>query len=369
MSNAAHNIKVSRDESAWEIEIQAELPAEAVAAYRAKALKNIQREAELDGFRKGKAPEETIVRVYGEGAIMRAAAQEAIEAEIPELLAKQDVAIVDTPRVSTSEPESGKPLSFTVRAALAPDIQLAEYKKISDKHKAIQDDTDVTDKEHEDALVHLRRERHRIEKVEAGTEPAKAAEESRAVEVKDLPELDDAFVQSLGYPDVATFTGAVRTNLSQEKKLRAQEKKRAAILDELAASSSIHYPKALLDYELDDMEARLADDLARIGQTMDTYLTQSKKTREDLRKDWKEGADKRAKVRLILGKIAQLEKIEPDEKDVEHELHHAKEHYPQANPSSLRAHISHMMRNEMVLRFLEGNTEPISHSHDHEHEH
>ncbi len=367
LGSNATNIRVSRDESAWEVELSAELSAETVQNYRASALKNIQRDASLDGFRKGKAPVDAIVRVYGEAAIMRAAAEEAIQNELPELLAKQDFSIVDTPRVTTSEPESGKPLTFTARAALAPEIQLADYKKISETHRSILEDTEVTDKEHEDALTHLRRERHRIDKVEKGAEPQKAAEESRAAEVKDLPELDDAFVQSLGYPDAAAFSDAVRKNLGQEKKTRAQEKKRTAILDELVEKSTIHYPKTLLDYELADMEARMTDDLARIGQTFESYLAQTKKTREEIRESWKEGADKRAKVRLILGKIAQAEKIEPSDKDVEHELMHAREHYPKANPATLRTHIVHMMRNEMVLRFLEGNPEPISHGHNHEH--
>lgn len=365
----ATNVKITRDEKAWEIEIAAELPAEVVQSYRDAALKNIQKTAKLDGFRPGKAPIDAIVRVYGESAIMRAAAEEAIQHELPELLAKQDFIIVDTPRVSTSEPVADKPLTFTARAALAPDIQLADYKNISEKHAQNQEDTSVTDKEHEDALTHLRRERHRIDKVEAGTEPAKAAEESRAADVKDLPELDEEFVQSLGYPDVKTFSDAVRTNLGNEKKMRAQEKKRSAILDELLAGSTIKYPATLLQYEISDMEARLMDDLARLGQTLETYLSQTKKTREQLHEEWKDGADKRAKVRLILSKISQVENIEPEEKDVAHELMHAKEHYPQADDNSLRSHIVHMMRNELTLRFLEKNPEPLSHGHDHSHDH
>lgn len=357
----ATNVKISRDESAWEMELAAELPAEAVEKYRARALKNIQKTAKLDGFRPGKAPEDAIVRVYGESAIMRAAAEEAIQAELPELLAKQEMLIVDTPRVTTGTPEAGKPLPFTARAALAPEIKLGDYKKILAAH-AGEEDTSVSEQEHKDAMTHLRRERHRIDKIEAGAEPQKAAEESRAAEEKDLPELDDMFVQSLGYPDTGSFSEAVKKNLGNEKRMRAQEKRRAAILDELVEKSSVKYPKALLDYELDDMEARMQDDLARIGQTWDGYLAQAKKTREEVRESWKEGADKRAKVRLILGKIAAEEKIEPEEKDVEHELVHAKEHYPNANVASLRSHVVHMMRNELTLRFLEGNKEPLSHA-------
>jgi len=365
MSNAT-NVKVSRDEKAWEVEVTAEIPAEALASHRAAALKSIQKSAKLDGFRPGKAPEDAIIRVYGEGAIMRHAAELAIESELPLILAKEQVAIVEAPRVTTGAPESGKSLSFTARAALAPKVELPDYKKISEKHNATKEDTSVSDKEHMDALVHLRRERSRIDKIEAGIDAQKAAEESKAAEEKDLPELDDMFVQSLGYESAAAFSEALRKNIAQEKEIRAIEKRRAAILDELTKESKIQYPVSLREYELDDMEARLKDDLSRMGQTLEGYLAETKKTREELRATWNDAADKRAKVRLILAEISRKEAIEPPEDALEHELEHAREHYPNADEHALRSHIAHAMRNEATLRFLEGNTEPVGHtSHDH----
>src|SRR5205823_608673 len=112
-------------------------------------------------------------------------------------------------------------------------------------------------------------------------------------------------------------------------------------------------PAALREYELDDMEARMKADLEQMGTTFDAYLTQVKKTREQLRTDWKDAADKRAKVRLILAEIARKENIEPDQKTLETEIEHAKKHYVQADPGALKAHIAHAMRNEATLKFLE----------------
>src|SRR3989338_12933 len=362
----ATNIKVSRDDGAWEVEVKAEIPAGAMDIYRAEALKEIQKTAKLDGFRPGKAPEDAVLRVYGESALLRAAAERAIQSELPEILAAQKLFIVETPRVTTDEPVAGKPLSFTARAALAPEIVLPDYKAISTKHQAVKEDTSVSDEEHAQAMTHLRRERHRIDKIEAGTEPQKAAEESHITEEKDLPVLDDAFVQSLGYPDTAAFSDALRKNIQNEKGLRAQEKRRAAILDDLVTDSKISYPATLREYELDDMEERVKGDLAQIHQTFESYLAEIKKTREELRTSWKDAADKRAKVRLILAEIARKEMIEPDAAALDHELSDAKEHYKDASDDVLRAHISHGMKNEMVLRFLEGNPEPVGHtSHDH----
>jgi FKBP-type peptidyl-prolyl cis-trans isomerase (trigger factor) len=116
------------------------------------------------------------------------------------------------------------------------------------------------------------------------------------------------------------------------------------------------------------MEARMKEDISRLGMTFEAYLAQMKKTREQIRADWKDAADKRAKVRLILTEIARKEDVEPDVKTLDHELEHAKKHYKDVNEQSLRAHIAHAMRNEATLRFLEGNTDPIAVTeHDHAH--
>src|SRR3989344_1584628 len=353
MSDYLTNVKTSRDDTAWEAEVTAEITAEALAHYRGEALKEIAKTAKLDGFRPGKAPEAEIVRVYGEGAILREAVQTAIQHEIPELFAAQKAMTMEPPRVTTDAPETGKPLVFTARAALAPSVELPNYKTIAKKHTDAKEEVSVSDEEHVQALTHLRRERARIDKIEAGTEAQKAAEESRAAEAGDLPELDDAFVQSLGYESAEKFSEALRTNIKTEKEMQAAEKRRALILDELVKDSTIQYPSALREYELDDMEARLKDDLSRIGQNIDGYLAQTKKTREEVRAGWRDAADKRAKVRLVLAEIARKEAIEPDEKDLEHQLEHARKTYPQADPIALRAHIAHAMRNDATLKFLE----------------
>ncbi|HTR18567.1 MAG TPA: trigger factor [Candidatus Paceibacterota bacterium] len=368
MASAATNIKISRDKERWEAEIRAEIPFDALLKYRDEALKEMQRTAKLDGFRPGKAPIERIVQIYGEPTILRHAAEHAIQHELPEILAKENLPIVETPRVTTEAPESGKSLKFTAHAALAPEIELADYQKIAEKERSKKEDTNVSDEEHMQAMTHLRRERARIDRIEKGVEAQKAAEEARALAEADLPALDDQFVQSLGYENTEKFSEALRANIKNEKELQAMQKRRASILDELVKESKIRYPTILLDYELDDMEARLKGDLEQMGQTLEPFLAQQKKTREEMRASWKDAADKRAKIRLLLAEIARKENIEPEKEDVEHEIEHAKQHYPAADIDTLRAHITHALRNEIVLRFLEtGQKHLPPHSHKHHH--
>ena len=368
MSHNLKNVKVSRDDAAWEMEVKAELPADVLVKYREEALKEMQRDAKLDGFRPGKAPIERIIQIYGEPAILRHAAQHAIEHELPELLAAENLLIIESPRVTTDSPEPGKPLVLSARAALAPKVELPDYKKIAKKIHEAKEEVSVSDEEHAQAMTHLRRERARIDKIESGSDAQKAAAEAQALAEADLPVLDDMFVQTLGYESTEKFSEALRSNIKTEKEMQAREKRRAALLDELVKESTIHYPAALREYELDDMEARMKEDISRLGMTFEAYLTQVKKTREQIRGDWKEPADKRAKVRLILTEIARKENVEPDQKALDKEVEHAKKHYPDANDQALRAHIAHAMRNETTLRVLEGDTEPVAATeHDHDH--
>lgn len=350
---SAQNVKVTRDETRWELEIRGEIPAEVLANYRSETLKELGANAKIDGFRPGKAPEAIIVQHFGEAGILERAAEHAVKHEIPEILAKEKANIVDAPRVSVEPPAPGKPLVFVARAPLAPEIKLSDYKKIAAKKNTQKEVQDVTDKEHSEALLHLRRERARIDAIEAGKKPDEAAEESKKIEEKDLPALDDAFAQSIGYEHASAFHEAIRTNMKKEKDQREQEKIRTGILDEVVKAATIHYPAILREYELDDMEARMAGDLERMGTNVESYLKTIKKTKDDLRKEWEKSADERARVRLVLGEIARVEKIEPDEKKLEDEVHHAKEHYKDADESVLRAHITHALRNEAVMTWLE----------------
>ncbi len=349
----ATNVKITRDEERWELEVRAEIPADVLAKYRAEALKEVAADAKIDGFRPGKAPENIVLERVGESAILEHAAEHAVKHVLPEIFAKEQANIVDTPRVSIEPPKTGEPLKFIARAPLAPEVKLPDYKEIAAIKNGKKVKITVTQIEHDETLTHLKRERARIGHIEAGKDPEEASAEAKKIADKDLAPLDEEFVKSLGYESLEVFSDSVRTNLQNEKDLRETEKHRAALLDELVKASTIKYPAILRDYELDDMEARMGSDLERMGTTVEKYLASVKKTREELRKEWEKPADERAKVRLVLGEIARTEKIESDSEKVEKEIERAKKGYPQADDSLLRAHITHALKNEAVITWLE----------------
>jgi FKBP-type peptidyl-prolyl cis-trans isomerase (trigger factor) len=348
---------INRDEKRWELVVEAEIAPEAITEHRSHVLAELKKDAHLPGFRPGKAPEEQVVKAIGEAEVMRRTIEHAIQHELPEILAKEEANIVAAPQVTVEKAPSSFPATesivFTARAPMAPKVELPDYKKIAAKHNKDKKEVEVTDKEHEETLTHLKRERARITKVELGLSPQEALDQARAMEEKDLPELDDDFVKSLGYESSEKFTEAVKNNIKNEKELREVEKRRAGMLDELVKEAKINYPAILLDYELDDMEARMKDDIQRMGLTMEKYLTETKKTLAEIRESWHEAADNRAKMRLVLSQIAQAEKIDVEPERFQKELSHAKQHYPNADESNLSAHIMHALRNEAVITWLE----------------
>ena len=98
----------------------------------------------------------------------------------------------------------------------------------------------------------------------------------------------------------------------------------------------------------------MRDDVARFGMSYEDYLKQVNKTEEAVRADFYEQGAKRAKLQLILNKLAADEKVEADTTAVEAEMKHAIEHFPDANLELLKIHIETVLRNELVLKMLEG---------------
>jgi FKBP-type peptidyl-prolyl cis-trans isomerase (trigger factor) len=84
------------------------------------------------------------------------------------------------------------------------------------------------------------------------------------------------------------------------------------------------------------------------------YLAKVEKTMDDLRKEWRPDAEKRAKLQVIMNEIAQKEHIHPDSNKLEREIKHVKEHYPDADERNIRTYVAAQMTNELVFELLEG---------------
>jgi FKBP-type peptidyl-prolyl cis-trans isomerase (trigger factor) len=100
--------------------------------------------------------------------------------------------------------------------------------------------------------------------------------------------------------------------------------------------------------------------LQATGMNLDQYLLQLKKKREDLIKDWEPQAKKRVLSALVLEKIAQMQKIEAQSKEIEAEMNKTMQYYKKVKDveknidmKRLYNYSKVLLENEKVFDYLE----------------
>ncbi|MFH1472807.1 MAG: trigger factor [bacterium] len=143
------------------------------------------------------------------------------------------------------------------------------------------------------------------------------------------------------------------SNVDKEKEYKVLEKRRLAIIGALIAPIKVDVPEILIEVELDKMLGQFREDVGRSGVEWKQYLEQIKKKEEDIRNEWRDKAVDRVKAELVIAKIAEKEKIEPEKEIVEHEAKHLLEHYPEADLIRAKVYVYAHIRTQKVLEFLE----------------
>lgn len=323
-----------------ELEIEGEIKNEHLKSYRDKALEEMRKKAEMHGFRKGHVPESILIGKVGELAIMEEGAYEAIRETLPHLLSEHKYDFIGVPEVTITKIAHGEPLEFKIKIAIMPEVVLADYKKIAkEENSKGTPKIEIGEKEVEETINQILKS--------VSTKDSKDGNPS-------LPELNDELVKKLGdFKDVADFRMKIKDILLKEKGNKAKEKKRLEIVDKVISESKMSLPKILIENELNKMEAQFKDDIERMGMKAEDYLKHIKKSFEDIRKEWKPDAEKRARLQIILNRIAVSEKIEVDKTELEKETSQLLEHYKEASPAKAREYMEMIMTNQKVFDFLE----------------
>ncbi len=342
---------VTRHDNAT-VTIEGEIAHEELAKHRGAALKALGAETKLDGFRQGHVPEQILISHVGEYALLSEMAERALREHYPVLLVEEDIDAIGHPAITVTKLAAGNPLGFKITTAIMPAITLPDYKKIaatvSKKHP--ETEFSVTDEEVEMFLVNILKEKAKAIGV-ADDAPADAP----------VPTVTDETAKSLGdFPDAATLRAKAREGMTIDKKRVAAEAKRAALLEELASSTHVKLPDIVIDAEANKLFAQLSMDLERMKISVADYLSKTGKTEEDLKKEMRPDAEKRAKIQLILNEIAKTEKLFPTDDEVKKEVDHLIAHHPPHDGhddarerASATLYVTTILANEKVLGFLE----------------
>ena len=141
----------------------------------------------IPGFRRGKAPQAMIEKMYGAGIFYEDAANAVIDMSYPRELEACEEEIVSSPEIEVVQIEKGKPFIYTATVALKPEVTLGEYKGV----EVEKTDATVTDEDVEKELKSVQ------------------DRNSRLVAVTDRPvaDGDQTVIDFKGYVDGKAFAG------------------------------------------------------------------------------------------------------------------------------------------------------------------
>ena len=107
-----------------------EVSAEAFKAAIKKAFNKNKNRFSIPGFRKGKAPQAMIEKMYGEGVFYEDAADEAINASYAEAMKESGLDIVSRPEVTIEKIGKDEPFVYSALVAVKPEVTLGQYKGV-----------------------------------------------------------------------------------------------------------------------------------------------------------------------------------------------------------------------------------------------
>lgn len=343
-----------------EVEIIGVLPWADFEKHEDKALTNISERLELPGFRKGKAPTSVVKENVTEMMVLEEMAEIALKDAYIKIIEENKLEAIGRPQIAITKIAKGSDLEFKIITAVLPEMKLPDYKKISIEQKKKNPLADITvdEADVENTILELRKMRAEQTRGHAGHENMTEEEHTKAhsepIPESEYPAFDDAFAKSFGdFADANAFKEKIRSNMKIEKETVEKDKLRMAIVEELIKETSGDIPEILIESEIEKILYRLQADITNAGFNFEDYLVQIKKTEEDLRKEWRDDAEKRAKLQMIIRTIADKEDLKPKKEEVEKEVSNIMAMYKDADPTRAQAYVENMLENEKVFQFLE----------------
>lgn len=334
-----------------EVEWEGEIEASLLESEFEKSLRKIAENAELPGFRKGKAPHDMVLKKIGDMTILDDAAESVLDLTYADMVSELKLRVIGRPKVTITKIARNSSLGFRITVPVLPEIKLPNYKSIAKEIMSESDDLTITDEEVEKIIMEVRKHHYHTEQHKSG---AWTDHEHGEIKDGDIPPLTDELAKKFGqFDDIADMKKKIRQNMEQEKITKAKEKKRAGVIEKIISETDFEVPRVLVENELDTMMAQFEGDISRSGLTLEDYLGHIKKTSDDLRGEWKETAVKKAKAQMILSTISEKENIIADPEMIRTETEKLMIAYPGADVVRARSFVAMHLTNEQIFSFFE----------------
>jgi trigger factor len=360
-----------------------EVPFEELKPSLDAAYKEIAKQINVPGFRRGKVPPAVIDRQVGRGAVLDQAINDVVPQKYVEALQANSLQPLAQPEIEVTKFEDNDSLEFTAEVDVRPEITLPEY----DGVEAEVEDVELTDADVDEQVEALRERFATLTDVERPAadgdfvvldltatkdgEPVEGAEVTgmsyrvgrggmldgldealvgmaagdektfssqlvggdlvgedvdvrvtvSQVQEQELPELDDEFAQMASeFDTVDELTADVRERLGRGKRLEQAAAARDAVLEALLDKVDVPLPEVVVTDELNARRRNIEQQLAFAGITMEKYLEDEKQTQDEFEADLDRRVRDAVAAQFLLDEIAKKEEFGIEQNELSEHL-------------------------------------------------
>ena len=185
----------------------------------------------------------------------------------------------------------------------------------------------------------------------------------REIKERIIPELNEDFYQDLGYDNIKTeeeFLREVEKVLLDRKNAEIEDEFVEACLDKASSNMKVEINPEIIDDEVHRMIHQFEDQLKMQGIKMDDYMKITGVTHEKLHEQMEPEATKRVKYRYLLEAIADAEKVDFTDEEVQARSKEMAENYGITEEELLKAYgsldiVKYDMRMHRAIEILKEN--------------
>ena len=350
------------------------VPADKIEQEVTARLEKATKTVSIKGFRKGKVPLRVVKQHYGKG-VRQEVVGEVVNSSFYEAIQQEDLQPVGQPRIDDLKDSEGQDLEFTAIFEVYPEVKLADISKV----KISRPSADVNDADVETMIEVLRNQQatfeasdkpsedgdqlnidfvgtHKKEEFAGGSAEGQdlvlgsnsmipgfedglvglsAGEETvlklkfpkdyhaeelkgkavqfavkvNAVSSKQMPELNDEFFKIYGVEEggEAKFREDVQGNMERELRNAIRTKVKNRVMNQLFDLNKVELPEALVSNEITQLKQQMVQQFGG-GQQIDLSMLP-----DDM---FKEKAERRAALGVIVSELVKVEEMTPNEEQV-----------------------------------------------------
>jgi len=275
------------------VEIVVQIPKEEIAKASEKAFVHLQEELAIEGFRKGKVPKDLAKKHIQKKAIYEQMLKTLLPDIYHQILKQENLKPIANPKISLNQAKENEDWEVKIELAEKPVLKLPDYRKI------------VAD--------------------------IKAGEKKNEI----------------------WTPGKDKMKVEEKAEVKSQRLLNLVLVG-LFDATQFEISDLVVDEEVERRLVKLVDDVQKLGLTMEAYLKSKNLTQEKLKEQYRKEVDSIYKADFVLNEIADLEKIQVEEKDLQTLFANIKDEKEKQAAQNNAYFYAGLMRKQKTLDFLIG---------------